>query len=212
VNKIEEEWCFFRELGDAVTRWALIEYQLYVLAVVVLAPKDRFVFRAAYTGIENFRSKLAFVDRAIEKGLKDKKLREDWVTLCKRTANKNTQRNHLAHWTCISYPQSTVSGRSIALEPPFRKIEPRRNHAQPPTDAVCVRQIHMLNNEFWSLCCALANFAARVAGKPEDPLLKSLEQPKRPMTIASLRSQMRKALAIQPKPSRRKSTKGRESP
>lgn len=199
MNHKEEEWCFFKWLGEAVSRWALIEHELYALAVVVLKPKDRFVLWDAYTGIENFRSKLAFVDRAILKGVTDKSLKDEWDSLKKKVAKQQTLRNQLVHRVCISYPQSTIGGRTISLEPNFREKEPLRRRPEPPNDAMCVKEIHAISDGFHDVFWLLVVFAHKVAGKglPLGPPQRS----NRPKSFRDIKRHMYEELSMPQKSS-----------
>lgn len=202
MNKDEEEWCFFHQIGYAMSMWALVEYQLHVLAVLALAPKDRFVFYSAYTGIENFRSKVGFVDRAISKGIQNEELKTDWEKLADRILTVSTKRNKLVHWGFVGYPVSPKSGRRISLEPTYREIEPVQMRLEPPQDALCLLEINVLSQEFYQLFLGVSEFAHRIAGKSENLILKSLVRPVCPLTIRQLEDQMRVAFGRQPRPSR----------
>jgi hypothetical protein len=196
-----EEWCFFKEIGEAISRWALIEHELYAIATIVLKPQNRFVLWDAFTAIENFRSKLSFVDRAIHKSIRNATLKAEWEALQRRVATSSTQRNHLVHRICISYPQSQKPGRTISLEPNFRKKEPIRKRPEPPSDAFCVQDIHRISHGFLELFHSLVEFAHKAAGKQQGLPSGLLPQSNRQMTFLALRRRMYEELSLPQKSS-----------
>lgn len=189
----EEQISFYMELGYAITQWAHVEDHVRaIVAAGIVDDLNRKAVNVGFVSIDGFRAKMDFAEAVVERLLASRRPEERaaWTKLVHRTRRASYQRNKLAHWRVLHYPNGRV-GRRYALEAWVQtKAVLRKNKNNPKDGALCVRDVVKLKQEFSALTCALANFLSRLAGQKE-PFPKSDEQPENPPTIAMLKRRIR---------------------
>ena len=178
----EEQLAFYSEIGRAITQWSNVEFTLSWIVSECFHGKDAEKSVAGFRSIENFRSKLQYVDTVVVTQDLSKIEEEKWAKLLDRAGTTSTKRNQLAHhWVLNDLEQK--AGRRIMLLP----IRPKKTGGrQKYPNAVCLRDVVSYRLEFVALMRALENFRSRLCGRKE-LFAESLEQPQRPPTIAKIR-------------------------
>jgi hypothetical protein len=190
----EEKVAFNYAIGKAISQWAHVEYGLFVITEGCFAHNIADVLSKAFFAIENFRSKLAFTDRAMAASNCSSEIKEEWHNLSKGLRNLSALRNSIAHNRAVVYPASSI-GRRYALVP--RYPSPRNKKANPdhpPSDALCVRDIDLAALKFAMASTAALDLYDKIGSRDslhaqfdqQEPKAQSLAQLRR--TIYSLLS------------------------
>lgn len=207
MTSAEEQASFYYELGVAFSQWAQVEHALGSLIVACVQEPDRKAVFAGFYAIENFRSKLAYADAIFKARHKSGAMFDRWTTLSARLSRNASTRNRLAHRAVVTFSvDHNPQGRRIALVDWMtlqNEIWESKLTNKPPAGSLCVRDIVIARLEYFAANVATRNFAFAVAGQPE-PFPKCAEQPQRPPTNRELTNQILEALALPPKPSRKK--------
>lgn len=195
MTRDEEIIAFHYCLGVAITQWSNVEMALSTVVVACFRPADlnREALGVGFFSLEGFRAKLEFADRVVSRKLAASKHLGDWKKLIGKARSFSQQRNKLAHWPIAKYWDETI-GRRVVLGPWITKKPKSGSSGKPPKESLRIRDIIRLGNDFLALAVALNNFCARAAGQPE-PYAKSREQGDRPMTVATLRRQIREVFS-----------------
>ena len=77
ITTVAESITFHFCIGEAIAQWAYIERALFMLAN--LAFDSNKALAPAFHSVENFRSKLAFVDRALQTLPQYEAFAQDWM-------------------------------------------------------------------------------------------------------------------------------------
>lgn len=197
----EERIAFYFELGLAISQWASVEFALLSIVAGTLKYEDLVHVTNAYRSIENFRSKLTYVDTMLRSVPIPEAEKPNWATLYDQTAQASKKRNRLAHYWVLQDTTHDTPGRRMMLLPTKQSFAPPKR-GQKFIGAIHLRDIVSYRLEFSALMCRLENFDCRLRGQPEQ-LPKSLEQPKRPPTLAALRRQIYAFAAHPPRPLRK---------
>ncbi|MDO9372631.1 MAG: hypothetical protein Q7U07_08615 [Gammaproteobacteria bacterium] len=186
----EEKVCFFAELGLAINSWSNIEDKLRLIVLACLKEKDRNAISLGFLSIENFRSKLEFVDKVLGRTHLRGAHFDDWQILADRTRRASAHRNKLAHWRMREIVKGKA-GRRLALEPwIFLKKDMRKaGDTKPLPRALCLRDIVKVRYEFVALQFSLGNLCSRLNNEPERHS-KSDELAPHPPTIRSIKLQI----------------------
>lgn len=186
----EESLCFHYQLGLSVTSWAAVESALAGVAFHAAGMNSRTQGQllTGFYAIENFRSKLAFVDAVVLARISSARQKK-WEALVQRTSNAAKARNRIAHGMVLKRLEER-EGRRIGLA--------RRNS----TSVICLRELVGYRMEFDALAVTLQNYSTRVFGGIA-PFHASLEQPQITPSLRTLRDQVREALSLPAMPSRR---------
>ena len=201
MDQNEERLAFYYEIGLAITQWAHVEFALAQIVSACFGKNDESLPATGFLSIDNFRSKLQYIDSIIAAHVRSKTKRADWITLMERAGALVKKRNRLAHsWVLNSFEEK--AGQRVMLLPSRPRSSRRTKGArQKFPGAVCVRDVAQYRLEFSALMISLENFAFRLAGqKVHFP--KSLEQPSRPPTIAQIRREIYEYAQRPPRPSR----------
>lgn len=202
MTPAEEEVAFYYAIGKALSQWASVERQLQRLVSSCVSPIDQVTMATGFLAIENFRSKLSFADIVIKRKFGKTPHMDRWKGLHIRVVNGAKLRNRLAHSKVGIYPEGEV-GRRYGLVEWLRSKEGRRpTRPVAPTSALCLLNIAQARTEFHGLTTALANYYETLAGRPA-PFPTADEQPEGPKTIRPIRDEIRAALGIPAKPSRK---------
>lgn len=186
----EESLCFHYQLGLCIASWSTVEMSLADVSKLAAGTNNRVVGQLlmGFHAIENFRSKLAYVDAIVQVRLSQNRHKKNWDALVVRTENAAKNRNKLAHNSVIQCPNGVV-GRRVGVAG--------------PKEFICVRDLVTKRMEFDALGYALVNYAAVVFGIGEKPFPESYEQPTTTPSLRAIRSQIREALSLPPLPPRR---------
>lgn len=196
----EEYLAFYHELGLAITQWAAIENSLFHVMAECFLPIDLQLLAGGFFAVENFRSKLRYVDTVFTMKFGQTPHHDDWVQLNVRITGCVSRRNALAHHQARVYIHGK-EGRKYALipwithSPITRKKQRNPTIPKPPAGALFVRDIVRIRFEFYALAVSLDNFRSRIRGEPE-MMPKSSEQPRNPPTIRSIRDQNHAILGL----------------
>src|SRR5262249_38092793 len=77
----EEQVAFHYAIGEAITQWVWIENAVFNIASLCFTKEETQRLGAAMHAVENFRSKLAFADRAFRFSQFNEKLGDEWGQL-----------------------------------------------------------------------------------------------------------------------------------
>lgn len=197
----EEHIAFYMAIGRAVTQWAHVEHGLYHIASRIFGGDAMGSLAFGFLSIENFRSKLAFVDRAYGTAIFFREFEADWADLRDHVRGLSSRRNEIAHGRVIIYPNSKV-GRRYAIVPTFAP-EPKKKQKvpSPPPGSLCVRDIDLAAMRFSRAALRLENLYYRIGGE-EDPREEHAQQEPQAQTLAQLRHQIHAMLPQRGGPSR----------
>ena len=199
----EEHIAFFYSYALAVHQWAMAERALFEVLAACVRAEDRDMVGYGFFSIENFRSTLSFVDAILKNKVTSNRDLADWDLLRERLRSAASLRNKIVHGTVIIYPKADA-GRQYAIQSWIDKAKGRKlRPGNPPSSALCVRNLVGIRFTFFALCASLQNFSYRLNGQKEQ-LPKFAEQAGPPTTLADLRRQIHQILGVQPSPSRRK--------
>lgn len=160
----EEHLAFFSEIGSTVTQWAMVERALFEVAGYCVGKRHFNIIGHGFFSIENFRSKLQFVDSLVQiKAAKKPRLLAQWKTIHDSARSVSTRRNKLAHDRVMVYP-SEAEGRRYALIPWLDKKNTGPAN-KPPSHALCVKDIVMIRFAMTHLTLSLDGFACKISGQ-----------------------------------------------
>ena len=190
MSPADEQRCFYVEVGFSITQWAHVEDSLRHAMLACFPPNQHNALSLGFFSIENFRSKLEFVDKVVGRVLTGSEHSAPWKKLVDRARSASVNRNKLAHMKVTIYPDAGP-GRRYALEPWIVKKEDiqRTRGLKPLPGALCLRDIVRTRHEFFALTISLVNFSSRLRGEPE-PHPKSSEQASIPPTLESIRREV----------------------
>ena len=199
MNQNEERLAFYHAIGLAVTQWSHVEFALASIVGSCFGKSNRYLSVNGFHSIENFRSKLRYVDAIVSRQSLPAIERANWSKLIDRAARLSKKRNILAHYWVLNDTTTDRAGRRIMLLPsqPTTKNRKQRN-----LGAVFLRDVEGYRLEFSALMCSLENFECRLFERQER-FPKSQEQPSRPPTLAKLRRQIYAFAQHPPRPSRK---------
>ncbi len=197
----EETILFYFKTGTALAAWVNVEVALWHIADKCLdGPTD--TLAPGYVAIENFRAKLAFVNKMVLARFPQPKLVNKWIQARDRTVSISKARNKLAHYTAVSFPNAR-QGRRLALCPTVIGPTNLAGQRTPPPGTLALRDIVQVQLRFDAVQGILLNFLA-LLDYPHPALRQELaEQDIRPPTLAQLKRQIHKALAPPPESSGR---------
>ncbi len=191
-----ERLAFYDALGRAITQWAGLERQLPDLVFACLPNADRKTIVRGYYSIENFRSKLKFIDSLIQVKFKPGPVLTEWTTIMDRIATASKKRNILAHQG-VAIDTEAKAGRRFSLRPWVIKATQGSAKHKLPVGTLFLRDIIQSRLEFHALMCVTANFSARLTGQAE-PFPKTAELPARLPTIWQIKDQIHAILGLPP--------------
>jgi len=191
MNPNEEHLAFYHQIGRAVTQWAHIEQGLYEIATICFGDREHLAVNVAFFGIENFRSKLQFVDNLVSVKYQKSPLFAEWEGLHRKIESAAKGRNTIVHYWVLIYPHERPGRRLCLLPrlPNLRKPPPKRRQ-KIPAGALCVRDVSLLVMRFGRLAVELEDFSRHLRGRSA-PIPISPEPEERPMTLRELRHLIR---------------------
>ena len=206
MTEQEEEYVFYHEIGFALQKWSILESMLLKMCACCGTTRgESACIAVGFTSIENFRSKLAYVDTYMQHWLgRNQALRNRWGDLHKRIYSASARRNEIAHRQPTKF-KDEPSGKRIGLLEPGWYIKPittsdPHEHRNPIT----IREIALRSIVFENLSIEIDGLCYVVRGLSE-PDTKSLLRAERPPTIRQIENRMREVHGRQPRPSRAKS-------
>lgn len=198
MDQNEEYLAFNYVLGMAIRQWAHIEFALSWIVGDVTKSEPAV---AGFRSIENFRSKLQYVDSVLTSNGMSTSDAADWADLMERTRQASIKRNKLVHYWSLTNTQEERPGRKMMLLPMRPALSAKKPRGQKYHGAIYLRDIAGHCLEFSALMQALENFCARLCGRQE-PFPKSQEQPRHPPTIAEIRRELYAYASHPPRPLR----------
>src|SRR6476620_7225309 len=119
MSPTEEQYAFFHELGAAIAQWALVESALQ--NVLVRCSKgnggDAASMAIGFRTIENFRSKLAYVDAIVTaRCFFEEAMLDRWAKLSAQISAAASKRNELVHRQAVLDPRGGVGKRIVLVE------------------------------------------------------------------------------------------------
>jgi hypothetical protein len=204
---IDEGVAFYHTIGQAVTRWAEIETTLFWIATRCFTDSDAGTLGKAFYAIENFRSKLAFVDRAI-RAAKLQSLTNTqrldcikrWDGLAAQLQSLASDRNKIVHGHVIVYPHAK-EGRRFAILPRHPQPQTKKQATpKPPSEAYGVTNIDLAHTRFQYVELRLMCLYSRLNGDVSLLEAASQREPK-PRSLAQIMRQIRTALSLRDKSS-----------
>lgn len=116
-----EEKEFYYALGRAISKWADIENNLFLLYQRIINSENRFGMSASYFSIVNFSNKLDMVNKVLRASFYENEMVEKWERLFDRIRSNNIHRNHIAHFS-TTFNNLNKSGHTIYLSPSISNI------------------------------------------------------------------------------------------
>lgn len=196
----EEHLAFHYSVGQAITAWASIEFGLARTAVISLKPRDQYSLLESFYTIENFRSKLAFADRAFGHGGFSEELQTEWVKIRDHVRSLSSLRNQIAHRFYLFSPDNTPTRRECLISYPAKLKLITDISPKPPSGALCVKDVHLAYCQFGQAAHRLMGLHDKMLGK--EPFPTHGPQEPQPQTLAQLRRQILAMSSPRAKPSR----------
>jgi hypothetical protein len=201
----EEEFIFHYELGQCMNEWAWIERNLGQVALSCFPKAQHKAIMDGYFSIENFRSKIAFVDSIVQRKRDDANVLKRWNDVLDRARTASTTRNALVHRTLVIYERGK-GGRRVALMKWMAFMDEKWDKArnpkgEAPPEAICLVQLGAFQNTCQAITRTLFNVTREVAGKPA-LLPAAFEQEFDRMTARDIERRFRVRLGRQPRPSK----------
>lgn len=203
MTRNEEAVAFYFQLGLTLTYWSEIEQSLSALAAACVSIDHEPALRDGFYAIENFRSKCTYADALFTNQFTNAVLVSRWRKLLNKIESAARIRNKFAHHVAREY-YGGASGRRFALigwREDFCGTKRQgdisfASHSKPPNDAICVRDIWRINNEWQALRISMENFRFHLLNS-EEPYPKSDEQPQNPPTIREIAARTHELLSLQ---------------
>lgn len=176
--------------------WGKVELVMQQI-VLICANGSEYNIAVAFTAIENFRSRLAFLDTLF--GLYNKQnesLLSRWPALSARVTAGSALRNKLAHQRPIKFPEND-SGSRVGLVPFGWPIDRTPGGAMEP---ITIRHIAHYAAIFDSLHASLLNVRFELEGKKRRLPESDVQQQSLP-TVRQIEARMRAAFGRQQRPS-----------
>ena len=200
----DEFLIFYQELGTAITNWSMVEEALSQVAAAALPKARNRTVAAGFFAIENFRSKLKFVDEIVREEL-SVALVHMWDPMHNRADSLSVDRNKLVHRVPLRILAQSPGKRVVLIRPNFYRSPPsafvsKKGKPVLPPDTVTIHHIVMMRRQFYQLSEALYQFAMHLEGGPKPPqglLEQSIARP----TMRDLVAHIYSTLQVQPIPS-----------
>jgi hypothetical protein len=198
----EESIAFYYYIGQAITEWARVELSLYWLVSACFTKGNRERLAAGFFSIENFRSKLKFVDEIFKAKYHKPRHIKQWESLREDLERLSRVRNHLAHYVVREYAEGRP-GRRLALQPRINQpTKFKQIIRKPPSGALCLKQIVHAKRRLEALASAV-EFLFYDLLRLKTPYPASLAQADDVPSMASLALLIRAELQMPTPPSRR---------
>jgi len=203
MNLLEERVAFNYVLGSGITQWAHVEAALGTLAAHRFDKGDYNLALTGFLSIENFRSKLQYVDAVLKRHGLSKDEADVWTGLKDRCLRAAKKRNGLAHKWVIENPVGKP-GRRILLQGSVSALNPPKSRPKRYQGTIGLRDVAGYRLEFYAVMTALSNLDARLSGWKE-PFPESLTQERGSPTIPQIQKEIREGVSLLLPPLKRKS-------
>ena len=160
----QERVAFYHSVGLAMTQWAHIEFAL--LSVASACFDDNPLLTQAFYAIENFRSKLAFVQKTFEASTFQETHGPEFAAIAVRADTLAKYRNKIAHARVINYPFHKA-GQRVAIVPIFPAIPGEEWIARPPSNAIFLTHIDAAAKRFARAANDLHHLRDAMLGKEQ---------------------------------------------
>ena len=197
MNLDEERLAFYFHLGRATEQWSYVELHLALIVAWCFHSNKSNQAIAGYQSIENFRSRLGYVDAVLHRGNLPDREKENWAILLDRCQQLAKKRNVLAHGWVFTDGDAKRAGRRVTLTSKFLSVASLKK----PYAKIGLRDVVGYGQEFSALSMALMNFHRRLSGKQER-FPESEIPPLRPPTIAEIRREIYASASRPPRSSR----------
>jgi len=193
LTENEERIGFYYELGLAITTWAHVEQSLCWVVSACFTKHNDVQTAHGFFSIESFRAKLQFADRVFKTKHWPRKHMKKWDELYEQMEKQASLRNKLAHYIHRGYP-AAKPGRRNALLPRFiAPTQYRQRVPNPPSEALCIRDIVHARYKFNALAFSL-EFLSYALRRQKSSLPASLAQEKDAPKMAQLTREVRMLL------------------
>lgn len=186
ITPTEEYVLFYQAIGVAITQWAHVEDALYRLTARAFNKSDSSTLAFGFFSIENFRSKLAFVDRTFPDIPDSSSHEPEWANIRDRISGLSSRRNQLAHGRVMNYLNDTP-GRQTAIIPLFQKSPKKKPQKGPPPGSLCVKDIDLIQQQFFQATHQVLSLVDRIDGV-EGPHAEFAQREPQHRTLAELRT------------------------
>lgn len=181
----EERVAFYAAIGGAISSWANIEHSLCLIVIQSLGVQAHEALSASFYSIENFRSKLAFVDKAMELSKVESGHLASWEALREEVRSLSAKRNQLAHCRTIGFP-TNVEGRRIVIVPIFPPKTTRPPSAgKPPQGSIGVKDVDLIAQQFAMASTKLLDLFFQMHAQPSPHVIPARQEPQ-PLQPAQL--------------------------
>jgi ribosomal protein L37E len=119
----EEHHAFYYFLGVAVSQWAHVKHGLSLVAWRCSGSPDETPLMTSFYAIENFRSKLGFVDSAFKLAPFAKKFAAEWTEIRESARALADQRNRMTHRQLMIYPHAKEGGVMPSFPPQGSELD-----------------------------------------------------------------------------------------
>lgn len=158
----EESIAFDLAIGRAISQWAFVEIGMAAIVSFIYRDTDKKIVENSFKSIENFRSKMEFINKCIEFSDLPSAEKESWRALSNEISAISAKRNKIAHGRVWGFP-AAPPGRRYAILPKYEstsKIQPRQGI--PPNDSMCLKDVYRAMLEFSNLYVKEMSFYNRI--------------------------------------------------
>jgi hypothetical protein len=157
----DESRDFYAYMGRALSRWSVVEANVFRVFLLGLGGADPDAAGAAYHCAQAFTVRLAMADAAVSARFRGSEHLDEWHRLKDRCNRASVNRNKLAHWISGGNG-SAAAGRRVWLSPSSddpRKMERISGKPRPRVyqeDLIRIDEaFQSLANDIYDFCCLL---------------------------------------------------------
>lgn len=175
-------------VGRAIQAWVSVENGLCMIAEQCLLDADRVMSRAGFYSIENFRSKIAFVEAVYKRSKYSPENDKEMARLLASASSLSKVRNQIVHRELMDYAGSHIPkapGRVALLE----DAGPSLGTPESMGNGIGVRQVVQAELQFSHLFHALWDFRETLRGHTSR-FAASFPLPESPPTIREIKARM----------------------
>ncbi len=163
---------FRATLGLALSHWAQVESLMCLICFSCFDSKHHPQIRTGFFSIENFRSKLAFMDSIVRPACYEVGIEDKWDLVRIRAESLSTKRNQLAHRPTYFFPTQVVGRRFALVENIPQKFvtKPRSGKAaRHPPGSLCLKDIELIRHDFLDLSTELERLYVALFSPDKQP-------------------------------------------
>ena len=203
MTKDQEIVIFHYRLGVAISQWSYVEASIGDIVISLFPTEDLSAPAVAIAlhSAEGFRAKLKFADGIVNRKLAGKPILAHWKKLTKKANTESGRRNNLAHWGIKQY-WDCQPGKRVVLRPwVFAKPKSTEDRKKPPDGSLRIMDLVQCAQDFKLLGDSFQEFFRELHGLEAPPRV-SPEPIGDPMTVQSLKREIREVFSASQKPSR----------